>query len=518
MAKLTRIISALTGEVFYVQNLDVKQTTGQSEEDVMSQKAVTDELNGKAVPDGAYENMYAGLSGNLKSWADRAELAVQDSWQDKIRTTAGDTSIVSSRGGKLVSIIPLSNYRANYLFSYGFNLLTAGAYTQSRDLFYFPVPKLTFSAFGSADTPNGILFTNASHENVKPAVYFKPASQGAPMDGSYGTLATYVDSNGYRFYTCSEEGYFTILTSEVNVMGVCAHLAWSSRYDEYVPTESFTYLDRIIIGTPINAVHGDDELYFVNTNARDYIEFGDTTAKWHRVCDKVQVLAANAIGTQKWTDTPNEVQEGGTQTYTHSTNLANIKPYGAARLADGTILNVDDTMVSYVDTNATAATAYVYYELVTPVTGSVTIDAHYDVDDWGIEMISGAYGKAIITTSYAQGYPDSLAAIANTKFPTLAARVAEQEEEIEELTSELLESQNNPDMKYGQPRLLFGAGTPQASVVPDNWIQLADGGYDWNGYPAFVGQQYINTASATGGYWIAYKKTDYTLAWRQIVG
>ena len=518
MAKLTRIISALTGEVFYVQNLDVKQTTGQSEEDVMSQKAITDELNGKAVPNGAYENMYAGISGNLKSWADRNELAVQDSWQDRIRTTAGDTSIVSSRGGKLVSIVPLSNYMANYLFSYGFNIFNAGLPTQSRDRFYFPVPKLVFSAFGSAETANGVLFTSESGENLKPAVYFKPASQGQPSDSDYGTAATYVDSNGYRFYTCAEEGYFTILQSEIVVGQTCAHLAWSSRYDDYEETQLYLPLSRVDIGLPINELHGDNKMYFINTNVRDYIEFGDSAATWHRIVDRAQVAAASATSSQKWTDTPNEVQEGGTQTYTHSTNLANIKPNGAARLEDGTILNVEDTMVSYVDTNATAAAANVYYELVTPVTGIYTIDPNYNVDDWGLETISGKVGDAIITTSYAQGYPDSLAAIAATKFPTLAAQVEEQQETIEELTAELLDSECDPDMKYGQPRLLFGAGTPQASVVPDNWIQLADGGYDWNGYPAFVGQQYINTASATGGYWIAYKKTDYTLAWRQIVG
>ena len=65
----------------------------------------------------------------------------------------------------------------------------------------------------------------------------------------------------------------------------------------------------------------------------------------------------------------------------------------------------------------------------------------------------------------------------------------------------------------GQPSILFGNGTPQAAIVPDNWIQLADGGYNWNGVPSALGQQYINYAVNTGGRYIAVRDGAYGLKW-----
>lgn len=60
-------------------------------------------------------------------------------------------------------------------------------------------------------------------------------------------------------------------------------------------------------------------------------------------------------------------------------------------------------------------------------------------------------------------------------------------------------------MLCGQPMILFGNGTPQEAIVPDNWIQFLDGGYNWTGLPSALGQVYINTAVISGG--------RYTAAW-----
>lgn len=68
----------------------------------------------------------------------------------------------------------------------------------------------------------------------------------------------------------------------------------------------------------------------------------------------------------------------------------------------------------------------------------------------------------------------------------------------------------------GQPEILFGAGTPQEAIVPDNWIQFADGGYDWNGSPSKLGQRYINTAVDTGGLYVAVRNGEFLLKWQQI--
>lgn len=58
-------------------------------------------------------------------------------------------------------------------------------------------------------------------------------------------------------------------------------------------------------------------------------------------------------------------------------------------------------------------------------------------------------------------------------------------------------------MLCSQPMILFGNGTPQESIVPINWIQFLDGGYNWTGLPSALGQVYINTAVNSGGHYTA---------------
>ena len=68
----------------------------------------------------------------------------------------------------------------------------------------------------------------------------------------------------------------------------------------------------------------------------------------------------------------------------------------------------------------------------------------------------------------------------------------------------------------GQPMILFGEGTPQVSVVPKNWKQYdpeTGEGYDWNGLPSAIGQQYINESATANGRYIAVLKNDGILKW-----
>lgn len=68
----------------------------------------------------------------------------------------------------------------------------------------------------------------------------------------------------------------------------------------------------------------------------------------------------------------------------------------------------------------------------------------------------------------------------------------------------------------GQPPILFGAGTPKETVVPDNWNQYdpATGeGYNWNGKPSAIGQQYVDTTAASGGRYIAVRNGEWDLKW-----
>ena len=70
----------------------------------------------------------------------------------------------------------------------------------------------------------------------------------------------------------------------------------------------------------------------------------------------------------------------------------------------------------------------------------------------------------------------------------------------------------------GQPSILFGEGTPQEAIVPDNWKQFdpdTEEGYNWNGEPSAIGQQYINTIATTGGRYIAVRGSEEgSLVWK----
>ena len=75
---------------------------------------------------------------------------------------------------------------------------------------------------------------------------------------------------------------------------------------------------------------------------------------------------------------------------------------------------------------------------------------------------------------------------------------------------------NSIPLLCGQPMILFGAGTPQESIVPTNWIQFnpeTGDGYNWNGTPSAEGQTYINTEADTNGHYTAVK-SGYNLIWK----
>lgn len=69
----------------------------------------------------------------------------------------------------------------------------------------------------------------------------------------------------------------------------------------------------------------------------------------------------------------------------------------------------------------------------------------------------------------------------------------------------------------GQPPILYGKGTPQEAIVPDNWRQFnpdTGEGYQWTGYPSALGQQYIDTTASTGGHYTAVSDGNYRLSWK----
>ncbi len=455
------------------------------------------------------------LSENLKSWAERDELSKEDTWTDPVRTTAGDLSIVSSKGGKLVSIKAKTDFFASALKATGFNLLNGAIGVGAG--YYFVVPRLPFGVYGTAEEPNGILFTDNEGNNLKPTVYFKALSAGVPTSVTDGSACAYTDSNGYRFYTTSQPGY--IIVSGITYADTCAHVAWSKRYNEFIsPSDSADAGSSIALTDLFKAVHTIDantglliSLGESPDSPNDYIEFtGANTAKWWRMADRVKPT---------WTNTEDEVEEGQPQTYTHTATISGMKANGIVKCGNISLL-VEGNVISYTDNNASATTDWVKFELAAPVSGTISLSQAYSLEDWGLEILVSATGTAFVTTMYAQGYPDSLAAIAQIELKKVVNQVAENAEKIDALEVQAYTPVAEADFAglpclMGQPMKLFGAGTPQNAVIPRNWKQFLDGGYDWNGLPSALGQEYINTAVASGGHYIAVPDGN-NLKWQNV--
>ena len=364
------------------------------------------------------------LADNLTSWDERGETPSDEEWSDVIRTTGGDMSIDSSRGAKLLSIVPLQPFYADTLKATGFNLLHGAVAVGSG--YYFEVPALTYGLINTAEQNNGLLFTARNGDNLKPVVYFsegnnlrptvyfKPLSQGVPAHANDGEVCAYTDAGGYRFYTCNEPGY--IIVSNITLEDTCAHIAWSRRYNEFIAPDAQSDAGASIdLATLIHTVHGYDLLLRAARGEEivyDEIRFVSGNANWYRRVDRVQ---------PEWTTTDN-----GDETYTHTATIAQMKQNGVAQCGQ-LALTVNGTTVSYTDSSAEATTDYVLYQLATAANGTVEMSNDYAVEDWGLEILTDVTGTADITTQYYQALPDAVAALL-TKVPALRTALTQEAE------------------------------------------------------------------------------------------
>jgi uncharacterized protein (TIGR02145 family) len=72
-------------------------------------------------------------------------------------------------------------------------------------------------------------------------------------------------------------------------------------------------------------------------------------------------------------------------------------------------LSLNETTVSYTDTNATAITGAVRYEKAVAATATVNLASAYTLNDVGVEMKEGVEGTANFVCEYSQNIADSLA-------------------------------------------------------------------------------------------------------------
>ena len=447
-----------------------------------------------ALKNGAYDSLHAG---NLTGWSSR-QANVNSVMSEIVRTTAGDESVDSSKGAALLSIVPKSgDFKATSFVTSGFNLLNGNYATQigSSGVWYFVVPQLSYGLINTSSVNNGVLFTSKDGEPLTPTVYLKSMSEGVPSSATDGVAASYTDAGGFRFYTTpaglTGKACYMIV-SGITRDDVCAHIGWSGNYAKYV--------------SPNNA--GDGGTVISMSGWLSALHATEQQALWLSpvVCDRLDRLSGTSymwtrmvgITTPVWTTVEDEVEEGEQQTYTHTAIVSGMLPNGLAALYDasnpaGTPVSVTGTEIAVHNTSQTPPDGKVKYQLATTTTGTITIGS-LAIEDWGLEAFVGAVGEVEATLVYSQGFPDAVAGI-------VLSRMGDAEDELMML-AKAYERQLPDDgdteglpMLCGQPYKLYGDGSPAEATVPSNWKQLAEGGYNWNGLPSAIGQEYIDTTN-----------------------
>ena len=462
------------------------------------------------------------LAGNLESWAEDVS-EVSNSWDEIIRSTAGDDPIDTAYGGVLTDIVAKSDFKCDALVTSGYNLLrlasNGGVAVAVGNGWYFPVPHLELGAFGDATKNNGVLLTDKDGNNINNAtVRFKALVDGVPASENDGVAASYQDvtynDETFRTYLTSGPGY--LIVSGITYADTCAHLAWEDWYNKYVsPTTEDDAGDSISLTALFTATPNGTGKFLVLGSG------GNTVATRATRTSSTQMTITDPIGrvtSPSWT---NELQEDE-ETYKHSLTISGMKADGLAQIeGSAQVLTVEDTTASYTDNNATAISGAVRYELATAATANVTLTkTQYALNDCGIEMKSGATGEAYFGCTYSQNVADALSQIAKVKLDISLSVVAEALLYLyneNKALRELLAGKDNavlPVVKaqsvecddiltLGVPNVLESsvAGAPSAANVPDNWNEETM--TVWDGCPRKIGQQYVDKASKKVYYAVA---------------
>lgn len=363
---------------------------------------VSDILNGNIIPK---------IAENLRSWKYNNLLPVDNDFNDTIRTTAGDDPIDTAAGGMLLAIKAVSDFKCTGLLTTAENQLrlksNGGGAVAVGAGWYFPVPTLTYGGFGTADENNGLILVANDGSNIHNAtVYFKALANGVPTSITDGieVIGEEIIYNGksYKVYTTGGPGY--LIVSDITYENTCARIAWEDWYDKFVsPTAQDDLGGSIDLSALFAAAPNGTGKFLVCGGSSTHAE-RINPGQW-RITDPIGRIASPV-----WTDTPDEVEEGGTQTYTHSLNITNIDNNGIAIIEGSSqSLSINGTMVSYTDTNATAISGAVRYILDSPVIAVVNLASDYTLNDVGVEMKEGSEGEAIFTCRYSQNIADSLA-------------------------------------------------------------------------------------------------------------
>ena len=444
--------------------------------------------NGEVVP---------ALADDIKSWEDTNTLVpyIQKTAQE---TTGGDISIRSDVQARLDGIAPTSRrWKATKLVACGTNLLrptsqAGGIATAIGTGIYFPCPALTFGTYGTAQENNGIVFTDSDHAFLTPTVYMKRIADGVPTSVTDGVQAQTVSGqNGETFYvnpaSLAGEAVYVIV-SGITLASSCAHIAWSGNgtpYNYYIAPDAEAPANvEITLASLLTAIGNDGYLTQVG-GVGDMLLYEDKT---HMRCTR-----RNGRVQPAWTTEAEEVEGTPTGNYIHTATIGAMLSDGAAELeADGTRLQVSGTEVSYTDQSDTATTDYVLYNLATETSSVVDVSPMLTVNDFGLIVLLGNDGTADTTIGYAQGIADSVRALMTGGYDEVNRVIAEALNALHadnvRLAALVMELE-----KKTTPLTSDTAGAPSAANTPEGWN--ADRYGAWRGWPACVGQEYIDTAS-----------------------
>ena len=350
------------------------------------------------------------MAENLESW-DEENLPIENDFDDDVRTTAGEDPISSDDGGILKSIKAVTDFKCTGLLATAENQLrlksNGGGAVAVGAGWYFPVPKLTLGQFGNADENNGLILVAQDGSNIQNAtVIFKPLADGVPTSATDGTVATSQNvtykGKTYKVYTTSGPGY--IIVSGITYANTCARIAWEDWYDRFVsPTDPEDVGGSINLTPLFAAAPNGTGKFLVCGNAATSAE-RISASQW-KITDPIGRITSPA-----WTNTPDEVEEGAVQTYTHSLVISDVAT-GATVIIEGSeqAVSLDGTTAKYTDTNQTSISGTVRYGKVTPATATVNLASAYQLNDVGIEIKEGADGEADFVCEYSQNIADSLA-------------------------------------------------------------------------------------------------------------
>lgn len=478
---------------------------------------VSDILNGDIIPK---------IAENLSSWKDNDLLPLDNDFNDTIRTTAGDDPIDTAAGGMLLAIKAVSDFRCTGLLATSENQLrlksNGGGAVAVGAGWYFPVPTLTYGGFGTADENNGLILVANDGSNIQNAtVYFKALANGVPTGITDGieVIGKEITYNGksYKVYTTSGPGYLII--SDIAYENTCARIAWEDWYDKFVsPTAQDDLGGSIDLSALFAAAPNGTGKFLVCGGV-------STHAKRINASQWIITDPISRIASPIWNDTPDEVEEGETQTYTHSLNIAGIANNGIAIIEGSSqSLSIKDGVVSYTDTNATAISGAVRYILASPVTAVVNLTSDYTLNDVGVEMKEGSEGDAIFTCQYSQNIADSLAlgaqklndlrsdaaaislgyglCITGTyikdKVVTIPNFVLLQNGMINVLFTTPINTEHstlNVSLTGAKPIRIFGQDLPAGAVKAQSYATLAYDGEAWNIVNLFHPDSSFNPAS-----------------------